>query len=174
MAEIVICRPLCELDALTTEQCTTNQAHLQQDGMFMKLTMARASTKHAWINYNKLGKIANHVKKLPEIFYSKSRERLRHAMALHNCKQLQERINYNCSYKTSLLNITKICMDLSVASSLHGNKITADKDLEKSPSPWNQKHYGAYFACLCLSPQRSQKYMTYTLVKMAWHKTKHM
>ena len=24
-------------------------------------------------------------------------------------------------------------MDLSVASSLHGNKITADKDLEKSP-----------------------------------------
>ena len=25
-------------------------------------------------------------------------------------------------------------MDLSVASSLHGNKITADKDLEKSPS----------------------------------------
>ena len=27
------------------------------------------------------------------------------------------------------MNITKICMDLSVASSLHGNKITADKDL---------------------------------------------
>ena len=25
-------------------------------------------------------------------------------------------------------------MDLSVATSLHGNKITADKDLEKSPS----------------------------------------
>ena len=38
-------------------------------------------------------------------------------------------------YKISLLNISKICMDLSVASSLHGNKITADKDLEKSPSP---------------------------------------
>ena len=53
-------------------------------------------------------------------------------MALHNCKQGQEWINYNYSYKTSLLNISKICMDLSVASSLHGNKITADKDLEKS------------------------------------------
>ena len=56
-------------------------------------------------------------------------------MALHNCKQGQEWINYNYSYKTSLLNISKICMDLSVASSLHGNKITADKDLEKSLSP---------------------------------------
>ena len=29
------------------------------------------------------------------------------------------------------MNISKICMDLSVASSLHGNKITADKDLRE-------------------------------------------
>ena len=86
------------------------------------------------MNYNKLGKIAYHVKNLPEIFYSKSRARLSHAMALHNCKPGQEWINYNNIYKTSLLNISNICMDLSVASSLHGNKITADKDLEKSPS----------------------------------------
>ena len=43
MAEILICRPLCELDALSTEQCMTNQAYLQQDGMFMKLTMARTN-----------------------------------------------------------------------------------------------------------------------------------
>ena len=50
-------------------------------------------------------------------------------MALHNCKQGQEWIHYNYSYKTSLLNISKICIDLSVASSLHGNKITADKDV---------------------------------------------
>ena len=82
MAEIIICRPLCELDALTTEQCTTNQAHLKQDGMFMKLSMARTKAYHVWINYNKLGKIAYHVKNLPEIFYSKSRARLSHAMAL--------------------------------------------------------------------------------------------
>ena len=74
-----------------------------------------------------LGKNEYHVKNLPEIFYSKSRARLSHAMALHNCKQGQELINYN-NYKTSLLNISKICMDLSVSSSLHGNKITADKD----------------------------------------------
>ena len=52
-------------------------------------------------------------------------------MELHNCKQRQESINYNNIYKASLLNISKICMNLSVASSLHGNKITADKDLEK-------------------------------------------
>ena len=131
MAEILIRRPLCELYALTTEQCMTNKAYLQQECMFMKLTMTRTKAYHVWINYNKLGKIAYHVKNLPEIFYSKSRARLSHAMALHNCKQLQEWINYNYSYKTSLMNISKICMDLSVASSLHGNKITADKDLEK-------------------------------------------
>ena len=90
--------------------------------------MARTIAYHAWINYNKLGKNEYHVKNLPEIFYSKSRARLSHAMALHNCKQGKERINYKNIYKTSVLNISKICMDLSVASSLHGNKITADKD----------------------------------------------
>ena len=37
-------------------------------------------------------------------------------------------------FKTPLLKYLKICMDLSVASSLYGNKITADKDLEKSLS----------------------------------------
>ena len=125
MAEILICRTLWELDALTTEQCMTTQAYLQQDGMFMKLSIARTIAYHVWINYNKLGKNACHVKNLPEIFYSKSRARLSHAMVLSNCKQLQKWINYNYSYKTSLLNISKICMDLSVASSLHGNKITA-------------------------------------------------
>ena len=67
MAEIIICRPLCELYALTTEQCTTNQAHLQQDGMFMKLYMARTIAYHIWINYNKLGKNEYHVKNLTEI-----------------------------------------------------------------------------------------------------------
>ena len=41
MAEILICRPLCELDSLTTEQFMTNQAYLQQYGMFMKLSMAK-------------------------------------------------------------------------------------------------------------------------------------
>ena len=65
----------------------TKQAYLQQDGMFMKLTMARESSYHVWINYNNLGKIEYHVNNLPGTFYSKSRARLRHARALHNCKQ---------------------------------------------------------------------------------------
>ena len=109
----------------------TKEPYLQQDGMFMKLAMARTKAYHVWINYNKLGKIEYHVNNLPEIFYSNHRARLRHAMELHKCTQGKEWSNYNNIYKTSLLNITKMCMDLSVASSLHGNKITADKDLEK-------------------------------------------
>ena len=55
----------------------------------MKLSMAGTKAQLVWINYNKLGKIAYNVNNLPEIFYGKSRARLSHAMALHNCKQLQ-------------------------------------------------------------------------------------
>ena len=44
MALIKLRRHLRDLDALTTEQCMTNQAYLQQDGMFMKLSMARKIT----------------------------------------------------------------------------------------------------------------------------------
>ena len=113
----------------------TKQAYLKQDGKFMKLSMARTIAYHVWINYNKLGKIAYHVKNLPEIFYSKSRARLSHAMALHNCKQGQEWINYNNIYKTSLLNVTKRSMDLSVATWIHSNKITAVTDLAKLLRP---------------------------------------
>ena len=105
----------------------TKQAYLQQDSMFMKLSMAIASSQHVWINYNNLGKIEYHVNILPEIFYSKSRARLRHAMLLHNCKQGQWWIQHNYISKTSLLNITKRSMDLSVATWIHGNKITAGK-----------------------------------------------
>ena len=40
MAGTTISRHLGELDSLTTKQCMTKQAYLQQDGMFMKLSMA--------------------------------------------------------------------------------------------------------------------------------------
>ena len=40
------------------------KSYLQQDGMFMKLTMARESSNHERINYNKLGKIEEHVNNL--------------------------------------------------------------------------------------------------------------
>ena len=106
--------------------------------MFKKLSMARANTKHAWINYNNLGKIEYHVNILPEIFYSKSRARLRHARALHNCKQGHGCIEQNYIYKTSLLNMPKRSMDLSVDTWIHGNKITAVTDLAKSQVPGNR------------------------------------
>ena len=111
----------------------TKQAYQQQDGMFMKLTMARTSPLHAWINYNNLGKIEYHVNILPGMFYSKNRARLRHARALHNCKQGHGWIELNYIYKTYLLNITKIRTDLSVDTRIHGNKITLRK----------QKHHEA-------------------------------
>ena len=62
---------------------------------------------------------------------SMARARLRHAMALYNCKQGHGWIEHNYIYKTSLLNITKISMDLSVATWIHSNKITAVTDLVK-------------------------------------------
>ena len=115
----------------------TKQAYLQQDGIFMKLTMARESSQHVWINYNNLDKIEYHVNNLPETFYSKSRERLRHAMALHNCKQGYGWIEHNYIYKTSFVDMPKRSMDLSVATWIHGNKITAGKRQQK-PVPENR------------------------------------
>ena len=50
----------------------------------------------------------------------------------------------NCWCKSaisSLLNILKRSMDLTVDTWIHGNKITAVTDLAKLPSPWNNKHH---------------------------------
>ena len=76
-----------------------------------------------------------HVNTLPGTFYSKSRARLRHAMALHNFKQGHGWIEHNYMSKTSLLNILKISMDLTVDTWIHGNKITAGNRLGKILSP---------------------------------------
>ena len=94
----------------------------------MKLTMARTSLYHVWINYNNLGKIEYHVNILPGTFYSKGRARLRHARALHNCKMGHGWIEHIYMSKTSLLNILKRSMDLTVATWIHGIKLTAGKD----------------------------------------------
>ena len=59
-------------------------------------------------------------------------------MALHNCKQGHGWIENIYMIKTSLLKYLKISMDLTVASSLHGIKITAGKDLAKSSVPENK------------------------------------
>ena len=95
--------------------------------MFMKLTMAKASSKHERINYNKLGKIEKPVNNLSGTFYSKSRVRLRHARTLNKCRPGHGWIDHNHMSKTSLLKVLKTSMDLTVASCLHGIKITAGK-----------------------------------------------
>ena len=41
-------------------------------------------------------------------------------------------------YKTSLLTILKMSMDLTVATWIHGNKITAGKNLAKTEVPENR------------------------------------
>ena len=43
-------------------------------------------------------------------------------------------IEHNHMFKTSLLKYLKICIDLSVASSLHGNKIKAEQGLKSASS----------------------------------------
>ena len=116
----------------------TKQAYLQQDGIFMKLTMAKASSQYVWINYNNLGKIEYHLNLLPEIFYSKSIARLRHAMSLHNFTQWHGLKEHNHINKTSLLNMPKRSMDLSVDSWIHGNKKHSSNRQQKSRVPENR------------------------------------
>ena len=65
-------------------------------------------------------------------------------------------------------------MDLSVASSLHGNKITADKDLEKSLSLKSEILRGLLCMLVLVTTDVKNKYMDYTTGKMAWHTSKHM
>ena len=93
--------------------------------------MTRTLSQHAWINYNNLGKIDEHVNNLPGTFYSKSRTRLSHARVLHNCKQRHGWIEHNNISKTSLLNMLKIGMDHSVATRIHGIKILSGKKTQK-------------------------------------------
>ena len=52
--------------------------------------------------------------------------RYEQSTASYKCNQGHEWIAHNHMYKTSLLKYLKISMDLSVASSLHGIKITAE------------------------------------------------
>ena len=87
-------------------------------------------------------------------------------MTLHNCKQGQEWINYNNIYKTSLLNISKISMDLSVATCIHSNKITADKDLEKSLTEFRNITKPSLHACA--SHHRDHK-NTWNTPLERWH-----
>ena len=172
MALTELSRHLCELDSLITKQWMTKQAYLQQDGMFMKITRARENTLHERISYNNLGKIEYHVNILPGTFYSKSRARLKHTRALHNYKQGNVWIEHNYIYKTSLLNIIKKSMDLTVATWIHGNKITSGKRLQKS-KPLKTETSRSLVCMLVLSTTQITQIHGIHLYKdgMAWIKT---
>ena len=64
-------------------------------------------------------------------------------------------------------------MDLSVASSLHGNKITADKDFENYEVP-EIRNITKPSLHACVSNQKITKIHGIHLFKMAWHTSKHM
>ena len=70
-----------------------------------------------------MAKIDEHVNNLPGTFYSKRRARLRHARALHNFKHGHGWIEHNMCNKTSLVNISRLCIELMMEAGLHGNKI---------------------------------------------------
>ena len=60
--------------------------------------------------------------------------RYEQSIASYKCNQGHGWIDHNHMYKTSLLKYLKISMDLSVASSLHGIKITAEQGLKSATS----------------------------------------
>ena len=60
--------------------------------------------------------------------------RCEQATASYKCNQGHGWIAYNHMYKTSLLKYLKISMDLSVASSLHGIKITTEQGVKSATS----------------------------------------
>ena len=74
------------------------------------------------------------VNRLTATLFSKFGARLQQAKAGYNCNQGHEWIDNNLLFKTPLLKYLKICMDLSVASSLHGIKISTEQGLKSAIS----------------------------------------
>ena len=75
------------------------------------------------------------VKRLTATLSSNFVARYEQAKARYNCNQGHEWIEHNHMFKTSLLKYPNISMELTIASSLHGNKITAGKRFSKILSP---------------------------------------
>ena len=124
MAGTTISRHVGELEPLTTEQYMAWKGNQQLEGMFMKLSMARSSSLGAWITRKSHGKTELHVNRLTATSFSNFGARYEQSTASYKCNQGHGWIAHNHMYKTSLLKYLKISMDLSVASSLHGIKIT--------------------------------------------------
>ena len=58
--------------------------------------------------------------------------RYERATASYNCNQGHEWIDNNLFFKRPLLKYLKICMDLFVATSLHGIKLTTEQGLKSA------------------------------------------
>ena len=81
-----------------------------------------------------MGTTDHNVHRLTATLFSKFGARLQQATEGYKCYQGHEWIEHNHMFKTSLLKYLKISMDLSVASSLHGIKITAEQGLKSATS----------------------------------------
>ena len=100
----------------------------------MKLSMARASSQSACITNKTHGKTELNVNRLTVTLLSNLGARLQQATASYNCNQGHEWIDNNLLFKRPLLKYLKICMDLFVATCLHGIKITAEQELKSAIS----------------------------------------
>ena len=93
-------------------------------------------------------------------------------MALHNFKQGHGWIEHNYMSKTFLLNILKRIMDLTVATWIHGIKITAVTDLAKFLVPENRNITKPSLQS-CASHYRDHKNTWHTPRFQTWQKTEH-
>ena len=111
MAGTTISRHVGELVPLTIEHYMTWQGNQRQDDMFMKLSMPIASSKCAWITSKTHGKTELNVNRLTATLFSKLRARLQQATAGYKCNQGHVWIDHDMYEKTSLVNISILCIE---------------------------------------------------------------
>ena len=79
--------------------------------MFMKLSMAIASSYHACITNNNHGNIELNVNRLTATLFSNIVARLQQAMEGYKCKQCHGAIENDMCNKTFLVNISRLCIE---------------------------------------------------------------
>ena len=77
----------------------------------MKLRMARASSESPWIISKAHGKTELNVNRLTETLFSNLRARLQQAIAGYKCNQGHGWIKHNMYTKTSLVNLSRLCIE---------------------------------------------------------------
>ena len=76
----------------------------------MKVYMARSSSQGAWITSKAHGKTELNVNRLTATLFSNLRARLQQATAGYKYNQGQELIEHDMNNKTSLVNISRLCV----------------------------------------------------------------